>query len=133
MMTEKLFLVMIAGLLSACVGNSKAKIAELDDPPIITSASYQHTLYNGQRQPIDARAAKDDVPPLVITYFHSEENLLQNVGGTTEAPSDVGTYFAKIERPAGNGYREGPSIKVEYHIQKPLSPAVQNEPVQPHY
>jgi hypothetical protein len=93
---------------------------ELEEAPIITSASYQHTLYNGRPQPIEAQAAKDDVPPFIITYFSSEEALLKGEGGSAEVPGEVGDYFVRIERPAGNGYRQGQSIKVEYHIQKAL-------------
>jgi hypothetical protein len=91
---------------------------EAEEAPIITSASYQHTLYNGKPQPIEAKAVKDDVPPFIITYFSSEEALLDNKGGTSEVPGEVGDYFVRIERPAGNGYRQGQNIKVEYHIQK---------------
>jgi hypothetical protein len=94
---------------------------ELEDPPIITSATYQHTLYNGQPQPIEAAAAKD-VSPFVITYFRSEDDLWNNAGGTMEVPREVGTYYARIERPAGKGYREGKPIKVEYYIQKTCVP-----------
>jgi hypothetical protein len=101
---------------------------ELEDPPIITSATYQHTLYNGYPQPIDAQAAKD-VSPLVITYFRSEDDLLNNTGGTMEAPGEVGVYYARIERPAGKGYREGKPIKVEYYIQKTFVP-IEVEPRQ---
>jgi hypothetical protein len=93
---------------------------EPEEPPIITSATYQHTLYNGRPQPIEAQAAKGDAPPFIITYFASEESLLKNEGGSAEAPGEVGDYFVRIERPGGNGYKQGPSIKVEYHIQKAL-------------
>ncbi|AEF82513.1 hypothetical protein [Leadbettera azotonutricia] len=93
----------------------------LEDPPIITSATYQHTLYNGQPQPIEARAAKE-VPPFVITYFNSEADLLSNTGGTAEVPSEVGAYYVRIERPAGKGYKAGKPIKVEYYIQKTFVP-----------
>jgi hypothetical protein len=93
----------------------------LEDPPIITSATYQHTLYNGQPQPIEASAAKE-VPPFVITYFNSEADLLNNTGGSAEIPSEVGAYYVRIERPAGKGYREGKPIKVEYYIQKTFVP-----------
>ncbi|MDR2608469.1 MAG: hypothetical protein LBC57_08755 [Treponema sp.] len=106
-------IVISVAMLSACSSQKEA-----EEAPIITSASYQHTLYNGKRQPIEAKAAKDDVPPFIITYFSSEEALLENKGGTTEVPGEVGDYFVRIERPAGNGYRQGQSIKVEYHIQK---------------
>jgi hypothetical protein len=101
---------------------------ELEDPPIITSATYQHTLYNGQPQPIDATAAKD-VSPFVITYFRSEDDLLNNSGGTAEVPREVGAYYARIERPAGKGYREGKPVKVEYYIQKTFVP-IEAEPRQ---
>jgi hypothetical protein len=100
----------------------------LEDPPIITSATYQHTLYNGLPQPIDARAAKE-VPPFVITYFRSEDDYWNNSGGTGEAPRDVGSYYVRIERPAGKGYREGNPIKVDYAIQKTFAP-IEAEPVQ---
>jgi hypothetical protein len=91
---------------------------KLEEPPIITSATYQHTLYNGKPQPIDARAARNDTPPFIITYFPTEEALLKNEGGTTEPPAAVGSYYARIERPAGNGYAAGRDISVEYAIQK---------------
>jgi hypothetical protein len=90
----------------------------LEDPPIITSATYQHTQYNGRGQPIEASAAKDDVPPFVVTYFSSEDDYYGDKGGVTAAPAEVGDYYARIERPAGNGYKQGQNIKVEYHIQK---------------
>jgi hypothetical protein len=104
-------------LFAAC---QPEKEAALQDPPIITSATYQHTLYNGKGQPIEARTAKDDAPELVVTYFKSGENLLRNEGGSSEAPGEVGTFFVRIERPAGNGYKQGPDVTVEYHIQKAL-------------
>jgi hypothetical protein len=110
-------LLIAAALLAGC---SSEQRAALEEPPIITSASYQHALYNGRPQPIEARAAKDGVPPFIITYFPSEEALLKNEGGSVEAPGDVGDYYARIERPAGNGYRQGQNIKVEYHIQRAL-------------
>jgi hypothetical protein len=90
----------------------------LEDPPIITSATYQHTQYNGRAQPIEALAAKDDAPAFVITYFTSEEDLERGRNGSAEPPREVGDYYARIERPAGNGYRQGKNIKIEYHIQK---------------
>jgi hypothetical protein len=100
--------------------NVCAEKTRLEDPPIITSATYQHTLYNGRNQPIEATAAKNDTPPFFITYFSSEENLEQDIGGKAEPPSEVGDYYARIGRPAGNGYKRGKDIKVEYHIQKAL-------------
>jgi hypothetical protein len=109
-------------VLAACSSENEATLesGSLKDPPIITSATHQHTLYNGRGQPIEAASAKDDAPAPVVTYFPSEENLLRNEGGNAEAPSGVGDYFVRIERPAGNGYKQGPDIKVEYHIQKAL-------------
>ncbi|MDR2313188.1 MAG: hypothetical protein LBE02_01475 [Spirochaetaceae bacterium] len=101
----------------------------LQDPPIISSASYQHTLYTGSPQPIEARAAKDDVAPLLITYFPSEQALLRNEGGSRAPPSEVGDYYVRIERPGGNGYKRGRDIKVEYHIQKAFV-AIVADPVQ---
>jgi hypothetical protein len=100
----------------------------LEDPPIITSATYQHTLYNGEPQPIEARAAKD-VAPFIITYFRSEDDLLNNSRGTIDVPSEVGAYYVRIERPAGKGYREGKPVKVEYYIQKNFVP-IEAEPRQ---
>jgi hypothetical protein len=91
---------------------------EPEEAPIITSATYQHTQYNGRGQAVEVEAAKDDVPPFVITYFTSEEDLEQDRNGSVEPPLEVGDYYARIERPAGNGYRRGRNIKIEYHIQK---------------
>jgi hypothetical protein len=105
--------ILTAGL-SAC-GTGEAVPGE---PPIITSATYQHTLYNGRPQPVDARAAKDDTAPFIVTYFPSLEALEQNRGGTTQAPTAVGDYYARIERPGGDGYAPGRPIPVEYHIQR---------------
>jgi hypothetical protein len=93
----------------------------LEDPPIITSATYQNNLYTVQPQPIEARAAKE-VSPFVITYFRSEDDLWNNARGTVEVPSEVGAYYVRIERPAGKGYKEGKPIKVEYYIQKTFVP-----------
>jgi hypothetical protein len=115
-----ILLAIAPGLFVSCAASKKAETASLADPPIITSASYQHTLYNGERQPIDARAAKADIASLIVTYFLSEETMLKNEGGFSEAPKEVGKYWVRIERPAGNGYRSGPDIKVEYFIQSPL-------------
>ena len=92
----------------------------LEDPPIITSATHQHTLYNGRGQPIEAIAAKEGAPSPVITYFRSEEDLHADRNGSSEAPAEVGDYYVRIRRPAGNGYRAGKDITVEYHIQKAL-------------
>jgi hypothetical protein len=94
------------------------KEGTLEEAPIITSATYQHTQYNGRGQAVDVKAAKDDAPSFAITYFRSEEDLEQDRNGSVEAPVEVGDYYVRIERPAGNGYRRGGSIKIEYHIQK---------------
>jgi hypothetical protein len=103
------------------------KDSGLNDAPIVTSSTYQHTLYNGLPQPIDARAAKDDITPFVITYFNSEEDLEKNRKGTTEAPVEVGKYYVRIDRPAGNGYKKGFYVKVEYMIQKALVVIIADE------
>jgi hypothetical protein len=92
----------------------------LEDAPIITSATHQHTLYNGRGQPIEAKASKEGAPPPVVTYFSSEGDLRADRNGSSEAPAEVGDYYARIRRPAGNGYRAGNDITVEYHIQKAL-------------
>jgi hypothetical protein len=110
-------LVLVCGTFAAC---QSEKNAALKDPPIITSATYQHTLYNGKRQPVEAQTAKDDAPKPLVTYFNSEESLFRNEGGSGEAPSEVGAFFVRIARPAGNGYKQGPDITIEYHIQKAL-------------
>jgi len=108
-------------VLAACLSENEAlESGSLKDPPIITSATHQHTLYNGRGQPIEAASAKDDAPAPVVTYFPSEEHLLRNEGGSAEAPSAVGDYIVRVERPEGNGYRRGPDVKVEYHIQRAL-------------
>jgi hypothetical protein len=92
----------------------------LEDAPIITSATHQHTLYNGRGQSIEAKSSKEDAPPPVITYFRSEEDLHTDKNGSSEAPVEVGDYYVRIKRPAGNGYRAGNDITVEFHIQKAL-------------
>ena len=48
----------------------------------------------------------------------SEADLEQDRNGSVEPPAEVGDYYARIERPGGNGYRQGNNIKIEYHIQK---------------
>jgi hypothetical protein len=101
-------------LFGSCASKEQAQ----EEAPIITSATYQHTQYNGQNQAVEVRAAKDDVPPFVITYFKSEADLEQDKNGSTEPPVEVGDYYVRIERPEGKGYQQGNTIKIEYHIQK---------------
>jgi hypothetical protein len=101
-------------LLAACLSKRA-----LEDAPIITSATHQHTLYNGKGQPIEANSKKG-APPPVITYFRGEEDLHADRNGTSEPPVEVGDYYVRIRRPAGNGYKAGNDITVEYHIQKAL-------------
>ena len=101
----------------------------LADAPIITSATYQHTQYNGRNQPVEVKAAKEDAAPFVITYFRSEEDLERGVNGNVEPPAEVGDYYVRIERPEGNGYRLGNPIKIEYHVQKAFI-TIAAEPVQ---
>ncbi|MDR1468162.1 MAG: hypothetical protein LBT00_02590 [Spirochaetaceae bacterium] len=101
----------------------------LEDAPIITSATYQHTQYNGRNQPVEVKAAKEDVAPFVVTYFRSEEDWEHGLNGNLEPPSEVGDYYARVERPEGNGYRQGRPIKIEYHIQKAFI-TIAAEPVQ---
>jgi hypothetical protein len=100
----------------------------LEEAPVITSATYQHTQYNGGSQAVEVRAAKDDAP-FIITYFKSQEDLERDRDGSAEPPFEVGGYYVRIERPQGNGYRQGKSIKIEYHIQKAFI-ALTAEPVQ---
>ena len=111
-----IFAVTAATLLFAACTSKQA----LEDPPIITSATHQHTLYNGRGQPIEAATAKEGAPSPVITYFRSEEDLHADRDGLSEPPTEVGNYYVRIRRPAGNGYRAGKDITVEYHIQKAL-------------
>jgi hypothetical protein len=92
----------------------------LHDPPIITSATHQHTLYNGRGQPIEAKASKEGAPSPLITYFRSEDDLHADRNGSSEAPTEVGVYYVRIRRPAGNGYKAGKDITVEYHLQRAL-------------
>jgi hypothetical protein len=108
----------VFAVITAC---SSQKNSELDDPPIITSATYQHTLFNGKSQGIDARAEKEDAP-ITVTYYLSEADYDADINAFTEAPTEPGLYYARIRRPEGNGYKQGRDIKVEYHIQKPLAP-----------
>ncbi|MDR2143174.1 MAG: hypothetical protein LBP29_02260 [Treponema sp.] len=106
-----------AGIVIFALFSCALKEGTLEEAPIITSATYQHTQYNGRSQAVEVTAAKDDAP-VVITYFRSEEDLEQNRNGSAEPPLEVGDYYARIERPAGNGYRQGKNVKIEYHIQK---------------
>jgi hypothetical protein len=115
-----------AAALAACTSRQT-----LEDAPIITSATYQHTLYNGRGQAIEASASKEGAPPVVITYFHSEEDLYADRDGSSEPPAEVGSYYVRIRRPAGNGYRAGKDITVEYHIQKALVTITADQNVEP--
>jgi len=105
----------VALALTACTSGRA-----LEDAPIITSATHQHTLYNGRGQPIEAKASKEGAPSPLITYFRSEEDLHADRNGSSEPPAEVGNYYVRIRRPAGKGYRAGKDITVEYHIQKAL-------------
>ena len=126
--------VVVAGLITGLIaglmaGSCAAERQRLEDAPIITSATYQHTQYNGRNQPIEARAAREDAAPFVVTYFRSEEDLECGLNGRLEPPVEVGDYYVRIERPEGNGYRQGNPIKIEYHIQKAFI-TIEAEPVQ---
>jgi hypothetical protein len=120
-----IFIVIPALLFFSCASKEDA----LKEAPIITSATYQHTQYNGRGQAVDVKAAKDDAPPFVVTYFKSEADLERNRNGSLEPPAEVGDYYARIERPGGNGYRQGNNIKIEYHIQKAFI-SIAADPVQ---
>jgi hypothetical protein len=109
---------LIAVLLAPLFFSCASKEGALEDAPIITSATYQHTQYNGRSQAVEVEAAKHDAPPFIVTYFKSEKDLAENRDGNMEPPVEVGDYYARIERPGGNGYRRGGNIKIEYHIQK---------------
>jgi hypothetical protein len=81
-----LFVILPALLFCSCASKEGAP----EEAPIITSATYQHTQYNGRGQAVEVAAAKDDAPPFIITYFRSEEDLEQDRNGFTGAPFDVG-------------------------------------------
>jgi hypothetical protein len=115
-MTKGLWAIFIIAAL--VFGSCASKEGVLEEAPIITSATYQHTQYNGRNQAVEVSAAKDDVSPFIITYFRSEDDLEKDRDGSIEPPAEVGDYYARIERPGGNGYRRGNNIKIEYHIQK---------------
>ncbi|MDR2247369.1 MAG: hypothetical protein LBE17_11985 [Treponema sp.] len=115
-MTQARFLIPL--LPALLLGSCASKDGGLEEAPIITSATYQHTQYTGRNQPVAVLAAKADVPPFIVTYFRSEKDLEEGLNGSGEAPVEVGDYYARIERPAGGGYRRGKNIKIEYHIQK---------------
>jgi hypothetical protein len=104
---------LVPALLFSCALKERAA----EEAPIITSATYQHTQYNGRGQAVVVTAAKDDAP-FIVTYFRSEEDLERDQNGSAEPPFEVGDYYVRIERPAGNGYRPGGNVKIEYHIQK---------------
>ncbi|MDR1565761.1 MAG: hypothetical protein LBS48_00570 [Treponema sp.] len=89
---------------------------ELLPPAEIVSPLKQSVVYNGRPQPVDARAGQD--VPLVVTYYPSQGAWWFDEDGTREAPVNVGLYYVKISRPAGNGYAKGKDLMVEYHITK---------------
>jgi hypothetical protein len=120
------FVFIIALILTASCSSRNTNPAELDTidgtkngAPLISSATWQHTIYNGKPQPIEALTVRGEIP-LIVTYFPSLEAFERNEGGITEAPTEIGTYYVRIERPAGKDYAAGPPVKVEYLIQNPL-------------
>jgi hypothetical protein len=114
-----LFVSLVVALGFAGCGTGNGRAGPLEDPPIITSATYQHTLYNGKPQPIEAKTARENAP-LVVAYFASLDALERGEGGTAKPPVEVGDYYVRIERPAGGGFAAGRTISVEYHLQKAL-------------
>jgi hypothetical protein len=90
--------------IAAC---SSRKSAELLDPPIITSATYQHALYNGEAQSIDARAAKKNAP-LIVTYYASEADYDADRNGFAEAPKRSGLVLCAYTATPGQGLQTGP-------------------------
>jgi hypothetical protein len=111
--------VCIVSALTACNSSNKANLDTIGNAPIITSATYQHTQYNGKPQPVETRTARGDIP-VVVTYFPSLDALERNEGGTTQTPSEVGAYYARVERLASKDYRAGRDVTIEYYIQKAL-------------
>jgi hypothetical protein len=67
-----------------------SKEGPAEDAPIITSATYQHTQYNGRGQAVEVTAARDDAPPFIVTYFKSEKDLAEDRDGSVEPPVEVG-------------------------------------------
>jgi hypothetical protein len=124
-----ILLLFLAGLAACLTVSCVSKKQALEDAPIITSATYQHTQYNGRNQPVEASAAKEGGSAFIVTYFRSEEEREHGLYGSAEPPAEVGDYYVRIERPEGNGFRRGNPIDVEYHIQKAFI-AIVAEPVQ---
>ena len=113
-------ILLVCGSAACGTGKGAAEEAVLPlEAPIITSATHQHTLYNGRPQAIEVKTAREGAP-VRITYFTSLEALENDAGGTAEPPVEIGDYFVRIERPAGNGFAAGRTISVEYHLQKAL-------------
>jgi hypothetical protein len=117
---KQLVVVTLAVTIATIIFPACSSRQALEDAPIITSATHQHTLYNGRGQPIEANVSKEGAPSPIITYFRSEEELIYDRNGSTEVPVEPGNYYVRIRRPAGKGYRAGNDITVEYHIQKAL-------------
>ncbi|MDR3161571.1 MAG: hypothetical protein LBU28_08165 [Spirochaetaceae bacterium] len=120
----RMTLMMTAFLCLSCA----SKEAAPEEAPLITSATYQHTQYNGRPQAVEVKAAKDDAP-LVVTYFRSQGELEEDRNGFSEAPAEVGDYYVRLDRPEGKGYREGSRITIEYHLQKAFI-SITADPVQ---
>jgi hypothetical protein len=93
-------------------------VNSLQAPPPFVSPLYQEAVYNGKPQPVEARAAADDIPAFIIVYYAAENARYFGEGGTFEAPVNAGVYYVMITRPSGNGYAKGKDVMVEYHIKK---------------
>jgi hypothetical protein len=68
-------------------------------------------------------------PYTTLFRSRSETDFEQGLNGESAAPDGVGDYYVRLERPAGNGYKQGKPVKIEYHIQKAFISIIA-EPVQ---
>ncbi|MBR1415982.1 MAG: hypothetical protein IJ570_09005 [Prevotella sp.] len=77
----------------------------------ITAVASQETTYNGEPQAVTATVDKGTV---VITYFTSETNRTSNTEGTTDAPTNAGTYYVKVTQ--GNANYTSTAVDVTFTI-----------------
>ena len=72
------------------------------------TAQNTSTIYNGVAQAYDG--ATVDQGTIVITYYSSEANRTAGTSGSTDAPTDAGTYYIKVTQTDANYTAEAQNV-----------------------
>jgi hypothetical protein len=108
-------------------GCGKGREASLEDPPLITSATCQHTLYNGKPQPIEAKAEREGAPLAIKGELlpKTQESMVKMIVTRIE-PENITVFDSlSINLPKGMNVFIGENGTGKTHLLKLLYSACQ--------